>query len=409
MARRRIYWHIGPDDLGTRFLADALDVRREELAAAGVLVPGTTSSWEMSSVELRRSHQPFGYRRREVDGQSAALVRRIWKHRGTSVLSTPGLAAATPDQVALALDALRGVEIHLVLVVRDLAGQAYAAAQGALELGATSPPEAYVARVLGGDPEHQQARAFRAGHELPDILRRWSRTVLPEHVHVIAESEPDRIWGRLTALLGADVALPDDLPGEQLGLPQLAVLREVALALDGRLDAHGRRTALRDWLSRDLLTTPGTPHLPAVDGMHSRDGWTDYVTRKGFDMQGSLSTTRSSTPATVGPSSQQLATTALADAVAEVARLRAENEALVSENTRLERKRRKHKKRAEELRLNPGSGGGGGRGGGGPAPPPPPPPPPPPTPLFSAAARRRRRGCAPRRPRAGNGWPGLRW
>lgn len=349
MARRRLYWHIGPDDLGTRFLADALDVRREELGAAGVLVPGTTSSWELSSVELRRNHQPLGYRRREVDGQSAALVRRIWKHRGTSVLSTPGLAAATPDQVALALDALRGVEIHLVFVVRDLAAQVHAAAQEALELGATSRPETFARRVLGGDPEHQQAQAFRAGHELPDILRRWTRTIQPDRVHVIGESAPDRIWDRLTALLDVDVASPAELTGEQHGLPQLTVLREVSLALDGRLDARGRRTALRDWLSRELLASPGTPHLPAVDGGHARSGWTDYLTRKGFDMHGSLGTGPTETPRTTAPTTEEVAATALADAVAEVARLRAENDVLVRENTRLERKRRKHKKRVREL------------------------------------------------------------
>ncbi|MEP6814922.1 MAG: hypothetical protein ABI873_05180, partial [Marmoricola sp.] len=236
MARRRIYWHIGPDDLGTAFLADALDVRRGELAEAGVLVPGATTSWELSTVELRRNHQQLGYRRREVEGQSATLVRRIWKHRGTTVLSTPGLAAATSDQVALALDALHGVEIHLVLVVRTLTSQAYAAAQGALEQGATSRPETYVARVLDADQEHQQAQAFRAAHELPEILRRWTRTVLPAHVHVIADSEPTRIWDRLMALIGADVGLPGEPSGAQLGLPQLSVLREVVLALDGRLD-----------------------------------------------------------------------------------------------------------------------------------------------------------------------------
>ena len=44
MARRRIFWHIGPDDLGTGYLAHALDVRRAELAEAGVLVPGTPAA-----------------------------------------------------------------------------------------------------------------------------------------------------------------------------------------------------------------------------------------------------------------------------------------------------------------------------------------------------------------------------
>jgi hypothetical protein len=349
MAGRRLYWHIGTDDLGTAFLAEALDVRREELAAKGILVPGTSTSWELSTIELRRNHQQVGYRRREVDGQSADLVRRIWRHRGTSVLSTPGLASATPDQVALALDALRGVEIHLVLVVRDLTSQVYAAAQGGLELGATHRPETYAARVLDPAQDHPQAHAFRAGHDLPEILRRWTRTVLPEHVHVIAESDPGRIWAGLMGLLGTDVAAPTGAAQHQLGLPQLAVLREVALALDARLDPRGRRTALRDWLSRDLLATPGSPWFPPAAAGGVADRWTDHVTRKGFDMHGTFRDEQTGTGHPGVPTSIDSATAALADAVTEVARLRAENELLAAENARLDRKRRKHKKRAKEI------------------------------------------------------------
>jgi hypothetical protein len=106
MARRRIFWHIGPDDLGTGYLAHALDVRRAELAEAGVLVPGTPAAWELATAELRQNHQQLGYRRREVTGQCAALARLGWRHRGVTVLSTPGLAGATADQVSFALDGL---------------------------------------------------------------------------------------------------------------------------------------------------------------------------------------------------------------------------------------------------------------------------------------------------------------
>ncbi|MEP6815435.1 MAG: hypothetical protein ABI873_07800, partial [Marmoricola sp.] len=112
---------------------------------------------------------------------------------------------------------------------------------------------------------------------------------------------------------------------------------------------RGRRTTLRDLLSRDLLSTPGTPLFPEVDGDDVAHRWTDYVTRRGFDMQGALSTQQIAAEARPAPTSLESAVAALADAVEEVARLRAENEAMVAQNTRLDRKRRKHRKRAKDL------------------------------------------------------------
>jgi len=347
MARRRIFWHIGPDDLGTGYLAHALDVRRAQLADSGVLVPGTPAAWELATAELRQSHQQLGYRRREVTGQCAALARLGWRHRGATVLSTPGLAGATADQVSLALDGLRGAEVHLVLVVRDLTSQVYAAAQAALEHGATTLPARYAGRVLT-EPDHPQAQAFRAGHDVVDILRRWTRTVLPGQVHVIAETEPGLVWARLMTLVGADadfvpVALPAAAHADRL-----AALREVALGLDDRLDAHGRRTALRDWLGRDVLTGTTATSYPPVRGEEWVAAWAEYVTRKGFDMHGEFRVSDSGGDALRG-AGEGTATTALADAVVEVARLQAEVAHLQAENTRLDRKRRKHKSRLRQL------------------------------------------------------------
>ncbi|MCW2759229.1 MAG: hypothetical protein JWO46_2975 [Nocardioidaceae bacterium] len=347
MARRTIYWHIGPDDLGTAFVGDALDAHREQLAAAGVLVAGTPHAWELATAELRRSHQQLGYDLPEVEGQNATLVRRLWKHKGTTVLSTPGLASATRDQVLLALDGIRGAEIHLVLVVRDLTSQVNAACQAALEQGATSRPDKYAARVLDPESTHEQAAAFRAGHDLPDVLRRWTRTVLPEHVHIIGATDPAEIWTTFLRLLGApDLALPEGIATGQLGPAQLTVLRDVALALDEQLDTRARRTALRDWLSRGLL--PHGTGGPAVDSGDLLRTWTDLITTKGFDMHGTLRDQSGDTN-TTGPSSEESATAALAEALVELGRLQQENAALVEENVRLDRKRRKHKRRAQEL------------------------------------------------------------
>jgi hypothetical protein len=75
--------------------------------------------------------------------------------------------------------------------------------------------------------------------------------------------------------------------------------------------------------------------------------WAEQVTRKGFDMHGEFRVSEDArTQAPVA--AEGTVTSALADAVVEVARLRAEVADLRAENTRLDRKRRKHKSRLRQ-------------------------------------------------------------
>jgi len=164
---------------------------------------------------------------------------------------------------------------------------------------------------------------------------------------VIAETEAEPVWARLMTLVGAEVEFaPDVLPAAAHG-DRLAALREVALGLDDRLDARGRRTALRDWLGRDLLTgTTATPY-PPVPGQELVATWAEQVTRKGFDMHGEFRVAEDARTQ-ASDADEGTVTSALADAVVEVARLRAEVADLQAENTRLDRKRRKHKSRLRQ-------------------------------------------------------------
>jgi len=138
MARRTVIWHIGPDDPGTEFLADALEQQHDELAALGVGVPEVRSApWH------------------EIED-------RIWKHKGVTLLSTPHLARADREAVALRLAGLRDIELHLVVLVRDLPSQVYAGWQAGLQHGSTTSLKKYAARVLDPGRGHWQAEEFWA-------------------------------------------------------------------------------------------------------------------------------------------------------------------------------------------------------------------------------------------------------
>ena len=222
MARRTVIWHIGPDDPGTAFLADALAAQRDELASLGIAVP--SGRWH------------------EIEDQ-------IWKHKGLSLLSTPAAARADHEKVA-------------------------------------------------------------AGPELLG-LPRWTRVIHPERVHVVATlAGPDDVWEAFLQQAGiGDLPRPDGLVPPSL-----------------RADLDPERVL-------DLTTA-----------------WSKLVADRGFDLHGSL-ITASLAPAAVASREDQFEAVAelLTATTAEVERLTAEVATLRRENARLDQKRRKHKRRLEEL------------------------------------------------------------
>ncbi|HEX2895552.1 MAG TPA: hypothetical protein VHO29_16235 [Marmoricola sp.] len=283
MARRTVYWHIGPDDPGTEFLGEALLTRRDELAEHGIAAP--TGAWH------------------EVEAQ-------IWKHKGLSLLSTPACARADQDQVDLRLTGLRGVEVHLVVLVRDLPTQVHAAWQAGIQHGSTTPLTSYAERVLDPDRAHWQAEEFWTGRDLGTFLPRWAATIRPDRVHVVATpAGPDAIWEAFLHLVGIR-----DLPRPQRPVPRaLAAETDPERVLD--------------------ITT----------------SWSKLLADRGFDLHGSLISS-GLTPVPAGPGDVFDALTDLLTTTrAEADRLARETHRLRQENARLDRKHRLHKRRLAEL------------------------------------------------------------
>lgn len=284
MARRTVIWHIGPTDPGTAFVAEALERQRDELAALGVAAPA--GPWH------------------EVEDA-------IWRHKGVSVLSSPDAARADKDEVGLRLAGLRDLELHLVLLVRDLPTQVYAAWQDAVRHGSTTSLSTYAARVLDPERTHWQAEEFWAGRDLAAVLPRWTRAIHADRVHVVATpADADGIWRAFLAQAGiGDLTRPDVL---------------VPPALRAELDPAR---------SLEIATT-----------------WAKLVADRGFDLHGSLIAAAAATPPVASRTEQLEALAELLGATtAEIERLAAEVADLRRDNARLDRKRRKHKRRAAEL------------------------------------------------------------
>jgi hypothetical protein len=146
MAKNKVFLHIGPGITGVDEPHEALR-HDEALLGAGVTVPDVgQDDLHRADLEIRRRHKTEGLKRKDVEGAWAAVCRAAFKAKGDVVITQPGFVDANYQQVALALDGLVGLQLHLVLTPAE------------------EPTEAGLAELVGD----------------------WAKFVkLPERIHVV--------------------------------------------------------------------------------------------------------------------------------------------------------------------------------------------------------------------------------
>ena len=118
MAKHKAYLLIGPDVAGVEELHEELTTRAEDLAKAGLSVPGVTAADIFrGSVEIRRTHKAEDLRRKDVEGAWAGVCRTAEKCRGDVVIGLDLYAAADRDQIALLLDGLAAFHPHVIVTL----------------------------------------------------------------------------------------------------------------------------------------------------------------------------------------------------------------------------------------------------------------------------------------------------
>jgi hypothetical protein len=198
MPKKHKAWiHIGLSGAGD-VLEPALAHHHQALVELGYAsVARTTAESFAAAVELLRTHKEWGMRRADVEGQWTRLVHRATKAKADLVFSQPMLAAATPDQAALLVDALHGHQVNLVL-------------------------------TTGGEDETA-------------VLERWSRVVRkPERIHVLEVdgASPKATWKAFGKLVGFGTAsLPVD------GVPAVAPRCDSLADARRELERLARRNA----------------------------------------------------------------------------------------------------------------------------------------------------------------------
>jgi hypothetical protein len=250
-------------------------------------------------VELREQHALWGLDRHEVEGTWEALVQRVRDSGDTGIISHEILAGAVGGQLERVARTTAGLELHLVVTARDLARQATAHWQEEVKNGRPWSYAEFREELFGPGEAEDQELGFWRSQDLLSVLDRWGALVGPDRVHVVVvpPSGTDRVvlWHRFAEAVGiAPALLEDHLPpprNESLGAAQVALLRQVVAALDGRLGQPHHAHVVKRFFAQTLLSRAGTPRPVAPADLRERlgalsAGWPAELWRRGYRVYG---------------------------------------------------------------------------------------------------------------------------
>lgn len=260
--------HVGAMKTGTTFVQQLLADHRAALAEHGFRVPrdqalalrGVLNGTPGADAATRRDRvaHRFLHGIQEYDGRG-------------SVVSWEFLSFLDRAEAERLLDALRGVDVEVVLTVRDAARTMPAQWQTTCRNGTTLPWPRF-ARGIGAwldeGRDTRPARLFRRTQGVAQMLDVWTDAVGADRVSVVtvprSGGDPLLLWRRFAEACGIDPQLPVDPDvrrNPSLGHPSCELLRRINVELEGSAPA-GSEQVIRAVVAPDLETRAGVE--PAV-------------------------------------------------------------------------------------------------------------------------------------------------
>lgn len=304
-----VYLHVGAPKTGTTYIQDRLALNRSTLSRHGIRYPiGVRGDMFLPALDL--VELPWGGMLAEAKGEWEGLVRRTHRAKGTVVISQEILGAAKPQRIEMAMADLAPADVHIVFTARDLARQVPAEWQERLKHRRRMGYRKFVRRIQ--DPKSRATwGSFWRVQGLPQILERWGRNLLPDHIHVVTVPQPGaapgELWRRFCAAVGIDPAwapLDNVRRNQSIGVAQSAMLRRLNRRLAdrefGEADYHElvRQIIVQDTLSAvpeaDRLTLPPWAYDWAEE---TTESWIEWIEGSGIDVIGDLEDLRPVRPA----------------------------------------------------------------------------------------------------------------
>jgi hypothetical protein len=193
------------------------------------------------------------------------------------------------------------LELHVVVTARDLARQVAAHWQETVKNGRRLSFEEFRRSLTESVESAHEEAGFWRSQDLAAVLRRWSVGLPPEQVHVVVvpQSGADRftLWRRFADALVLDPAALDleleAQANESLGSAQVALLRQVLVALDGRLTQPHYAHVVKRFFAQNLLAQIESPRAVTPPDLREELAvtarrWVEEIEVGGYRVHGAL-------------------------------------------------------------------------------------------------------------------------
>ncbi len=295
---RRVFLHIGLPKTGTSYLQSIVWSHRDELRAAGVLLPGRERRDHLWASLVVREDANVGRRNQRAPEAWDVLRQEIRGSQGDALISHEFFCSATAEQARAMVGALTddGAEVHVVVTSREPLSLFTSSWQEHLKNKGTAPISQYAATVSDDPTVIWNWRAL----DLRLVLERWGPAVDdPARLHVITppgrDQPRDELWARFCSVLGISpaIATPESFANASMGVVEAETLRRINLSLKGFDRAFDRGVWIRSFLADDrLVPRGGEPYWPGeeqiADCRRRGEAAVAFVRDAGFDVVGDL-------------------------------------------------------------------------------------------------------------------------
>ncbi len=266
-----LYLHIGGMKTGTTYLQQLMYANRERLRDARLVLPGETWSRQVRGVQdvMRLGRRDPHIRRQSRGVWQELLAEALADPTSVSLISVEFLSFAGRRGVARVMETLAGVDVRVVLTVRDTSVTLPSQWQTVVHNGGKFSwadylehlprPQTRPLRIPRLTPRPRNE--FHRTLNVPRILGAWQQAVPAGSLHVVTvprvRSEPDELWRRFAGVVGVDPAAATRPPRDtnpSLGYASTELVRQVNRRI-GRLPQSEYNWTVKEIVALDVLVT----------------------------------------------------------------------------------------------------------------------------------------------------------